>query len=58
MQVRRNLNETNVSISSMSYLTSKIFHVIFIAKGITDNCEAGYAMLKCFKADGNEFWFK
>lgn len=30
----------------------------FVAKGQTDACEAAYIMLKCFKADGNDFWFK
>lgn len=29
----------------------------FIANGMTDNCEAAYSMLKCFKTDNNEFWF-
>lgn len=29
-----------------------------IAKGMTDPCEAAYTMLKCFKADNNEFWFR
>lgn len=31
---------------------------LFLAKGMTDQCEAGYKMLQCFKADNNDFWFR
>lgn len=48
--------------SKLNTLRSKVFMVLYTffsisAKGMTDNCEAAYTMLKCFKADNNDFWF-
>lgn len=28
----------------------------YLANGMTDNCEAAYVMLKCFRENNNEFW--
>lgn len=33
------------------------YSTLFIANEMTDNCEAGYTMLKCFTVDNSEFWF-
>lgn len=33
-----------------------LLKLLFLANGMTDNCEAGYAMLKCFREGNKEFW--